>query len=162
VLKIDSMIHKKDLRFGNKVQTLQGEIITIQQLLCNTIIYDTQLEVSGELSDIRGYNNFGYSTQMSEVIKEIDYLEIEPIVLTAEILEKCGFRNFLRDECIYTVGNKHYDFEFNDKGLRLGRPAPPSQISIKYLHQLQNFIFAITNHELEVENVGSFATSENN
>lgn len=156
------MIHIKELRFGNKVQTLQGEIITIQQLLCNTIIYDTQLEVSDELANLKGYKSFGYSTNMNEVIKEIDYLEIEPIILTTEILESCGFRNFLREEWIYTVGNKHIDFEFNDKGLRLGRPAPPSQISIKYLHQLQNFIFAITNHELEVENVGSFATSGNN
>ena len=156
------MIHIKELRFGNKVQTLQGEIITIQQLLCNTIIYDIQLEVSGEFYNAKGRNNFGYSTKMSEVIKEIDYLEIEPIVLTAEILESCGFRNFLREEWIYTAGNKHYDFEFNDKGLRLGRPAPPSQISIKYLHQLQNFIFAMTNHELEVENVGALATSGNN
>jgi len=155
------MIHIKELRFGNKVQTLQGEIITIQQLLCNTIIYDTQLEVSEEFANVRGYNNSNYSTQMSEVIKEIDYLEIEPIVLSAEILEKCGFRNFLREEWIFTVGNKHIDFEFTDKGLRLGRPAPPSQINIRYLHQLQNFIFAITNHELEVENVSSFATSAN-
>jgi len=156
------MIHIKELRSGNKVQTLQGEIITIQQLLCNTIIYDTQLEVSSELSNVKGYNNFGYSTQMSEVIKEIDYLEIEPIVLSAEILEKCGFRNFLREEWIFTVDNKHIDFEFTDKGLRLGRSCLPSQITIKYLHHLQNFIFAISNHELVVENLIQFATSGNN
>ena len=49
------MIHAKELRYGNKVQTQDGEVITVQQLLAHSLIYDTQIKVS------RG----GYSCQGS-------------------------------------------------------------------------------------------------
>jgi len=32
------MLHAKELRFGNKVLTQNGEIITVQQILGNTLV----------------------------------------------------------------------------------------------------------------------------
>jgi len=73
----------------------------------------------------------------------------EPIPLTPEILEKCGFKKsenekfFKRDFYIlvidedgsYAFGTDTYDGYFTD---------------IKYLHQLQNLYFALTGEELKI------------
>ncbi|MDR3712419.1 MAG: hypothetical protein P4L51_06360 [Puia sp.] len=144
------MLHAKELRYGNKVFNSKGEIITVQQILCSTIIYDTQMNISAELAPVKGFYESSYSSQMVEVVKEAEYQEIDPILLTPGILEKCGFRNFIREEWIVTYGNNsHADFEFTSDGLRLRHPTP-SRVSILYLHQLQNFFFAVTGLELEV------------
>jgi hypothetical protein len=142
------MILAKELRYGNKVQTQDGDVITVQQILCNKLIYDTQIKVSREAATVRGSLRTAYATQFVEVFKEADLQEIEPILLTPKVLETCGFRNFVREDWILKVGNSHIDFEFTGEGLRL-RQAIPSQVRIKYLHQLQNFLFAIAGYELE-------------
>jgi hypothetical protein len=144
------MIFSKELRFGNKVQNQGGEVITVQQILSNTLIYDTQIKVSREAAGIRSSHKTAYTTKFIEVIKEVDFQDIDPIVLTPRILEKCGFRNFVREDWILSIGNCHIDFEFVADGLRL-RNSTPSRIGIKYLHQLQNFLFAIAGYELEVD-----------
>jgi hypothetical protein len=144
------MLHAKDLRYGNKVFNKKGEVITVQQILCNTIVYDTAINVSRRhLSKVSGFYNSSYTTQVTEVVKEAEMQEIEPIELTPKILERCGFRNFVRDEWIVTSGNTHTDFVFSSEGLQL-RHSTPSRVGIKYLHQLQNFFYAIAGQELEV------------
>ena len=147
------MLHARDLRFGNKVLNHKNEIITVQQILCNSVVYDTQLNVSRELSKVGSYFDQGgrkpFAAHVVEVVKEADIQEIEPIELTETILEKCGMRNFVREEWIIRYGNAHLDFEFTEAGLRLRNPAP-SRIAVKYLHQLQKLFYAITGHELEV------------
>jgi len=142
------MIHAKELRYGNKVQTQDGDVITVQQILSNTLIYDTQIKVSREAATVRGSLRTAYATQFVEVVKEADLHEIDPIRLTPKVLENCGFRNYVREDWILKVGNSHIDFEFNEDGLRLRNPLP-SQVRIQYLHQLQNFLFAIAGYELE-------------
>jgi len=82
-----SMILTKELRYGNKVLTREGEVITVQQILSNSIIYDTQIEVSGEPVNLMGSRNTGYVAQLSEVVKEADCQEIEPIALTPDLLK---------------------------------------------------------------------------
>jgi hypothetical protein len=141
------MIHAKDLRFGNKVQTRDGETITVHQLLGNSLIYDTQIRVNREVAAVRGSLRTAYASQYVEVVKEADYDEVEPIVLTPKVLEKCGFRNFVREEWILSVGNTHVDFSFTDEGLKLRQPTPGA-VPIKYYHQLQNFLFSVMGHEL--------------
>jgi hypothetical protein len=143
------MLHAKDLRFGNRVLNHKDEIITVQQILCNSIVYDTQLNVSREMSNVSSYYGSDYTAHVVEVVKEADLQDVEPIALTESILEKCKFRNFVREEWIIRYGNFHLDFEFTEDGLRLRNPTP-SRIAIKYLHQLQNFFYAITGQELEV------------
>lgn len=142
------MIHAKELRYGNKVQTRDGETITVQQILGNSLIYDTQIKVNREVAAVRGSLRTAYASQFIEVVKEADFLEIEPIALTPKVLEKCGFRNFIREEWILSVGNTHVDFTFTDDGLKL-RHSTPGAVSIKYLHQLQNFLFSILGYDLE-------------
>jgi hypothetical protein len=83
------------------------------------------------------------------VVKEADMQEIEPIAITPKVLESCGFRNFIRDEWILTHGNTHTDFELREDGLRL-RNAVSSRVAIKFVHQLQNFFYAIAGQELDV------------
>jgi len=144
------MIHSKELRSGNKVKTRRGEVITVQQILSTTLIYDSQIEVNREMINVRGSYKTDYVTQLSEVVKEVECHEVEPIALTPDILRKCGFRNFLREQWILSIGHNHLDFEFVDETVRLRSPAP-LLARIKYLHQLQNFLFAISTHELEVE-----------
>jgi hypothetical protein len=146
------MIHAKELRCGNKVQTLQGETITVQQILHNTLIYDTEIKVTQEMASVGKSYKTTYYTQVVEVVKEAEFQEILPITLTPKILEKCGFRNYVREEWILKVGGSHLDFEFNEEGLRLRQPIP-SQAGIRHLHQLQNFLFVITGQELETEQV---------
>ncbi len=144
------MIHAKDLRFGNKVQTRDGEMITVHQLLGNSLIYDTQIRVSREVTAVRGSLRTAYASQYVEVIKEADYTEVEPIVLTPKVLEKCGFRNFVREEWILSVGNTHVDFLFTEDGLKLRQPTPGA-VPIRYYHQLQNFLFSVMGYELAEE-----------
>src|ERR1700754_2553922 len=143
------MLHAKELRLGNKVFNPKGEIITVQQLLSNTLIYDTQINISRKVANAGRYGDT-YTTEVIELIKEIDFQDVTPVSLTPKILEKCGFRNFVRDEWIISVGNTHTDFTFSGEGLRL-RHSTPTRVGIKYLHQLQNFFYAITGHELEVD-----------
>ena len=144
------MLQAKELRFGNKVQSHQGEVITVQQILSNTVIYDTQVKVSRELATSGDSYQRTYTTQVIELVKKSDFQELEPIALTPKVLEKCGLRNFIREEWILTIGKYHIDFEFIDGTLRL-RPPYPCRIGIQYVHQLQNLLFSITGYELEVD-----------
>ena len=144
------MIHAKELRYGNKVQTQDGEVITVQQILSHSLVYDTQIKVSREATAVRGSLRAAYASQFVEVVKEADFHELEPIFLTPRILEKCGFRNFVREDWIFSVGNSHIDFEFTADGLRLRQPVA-GQTNLRYLHQLQNFLFFVTGYELEPE-----------
>ena len=144
------MIHAKDLRFGNKVQTRDGETITVHQLLGNSLIYDTQVRVNREVAAVRGSLRTAYASQFIEVVKETGYAEIDPIVLTPKVLEKCGFRYFVREEWLLSVGNTHVDFTFTEDGLKLRQPTPGA-VPIRYYHQLQNFLSAVMGHELAAD-----------
>ncbi|HXD77053.1 MAG TPA: hypothetical protein VN616_04555 [Puia sp.] len=144
------MIHAKELRFGNKIQTKDGEFITVHQLLGNSLIYDTQIKVSREVAAVRGSLRTAYASQFIEVVKEADYGELDPIALTPRLLERCGFRNFVREEWILSIGSTHIDFTFTEEGLRLRQPTPGS-VPIRYLHQLQNFLYTVMGHELTAD-----------
>ncbi|MBS1662047.1 MAG: hypothetical protein JST68_13470 [Bacteroidetes bacterium] len=144
------MLHAKEFRLGNKLFNRKGEVITVQQLLSNSLIYDSQINISRKVANTSRFYSESYTTEVVELVKEIDFHDVVPIALTPKILEKCGFRNFVRDEWIISYGNTHTDFEFTSEGLRL-RHSTPTRVGIKYVHQLQNFFFAITGHELEVD-----------
>src|SRR5580700_9967902 len=112
------MIHIKELRFGNKVQTLDGEVVTIQQILYNSIICEMQVDPESESVNVGKSFGSDFTLQLTEIIKELDYQEIFPIALNTEILKKCGLRNFLREEWIISIKNSHIDFEFIDNTLK--------------------------------------------
>jgi hypothetical protein len=148
------MIHTKELRFGNKVKTRQGQVITVQQILSNSVIYDRKFKVNRELVTNDGSRNTDYHTQLNEIIKEVDCNDIEAIALNEDILRQCGFRNFMRELWILKIGNSNFEWEFMDGRLRLRNPAPCFN-SIQYLHQLQNFLYSVANYELEFRAISS-------
>lgn len=74
----------------------------------------------------------------------------EPIPLTPEILEKCGFTEIANSGDFYSEQynfglNKESDGNFsvyNNYDLEI------KNIQLKHLHQLQNLVFLLTNQEL--------------
>lgn len=82
---------------------------------------------------------------------------LEPITLTPEILEKCGFKfkeglinNDPNHKMIYWIGynnTKVFYLEVSKKGFVF---LSQSLLYVKYLHQLQNLYFSLTGKELEV------------
>jgi len=148
------MILTKDLRFGNKIRTRQGKVITVQQILSNTIVFDSKIEVNHEPITAGNHHNGSYFGQLNEVVQEVDCNDVDAIPLTEDVLRICGFRNYLREQWILKIGNSNFDWEFVDGTLRLRNPAPCLN-GIQYLHQLQNFLYAIANYELEFKGMSS-------
>src|SRR6185312_9286781 len=110
------MIKANELRIGNYIQ---GGII-------NSIGY--KIGVQGNSS------------------KEVFYIHestLQPIPLTPEILERCGFeKHGEKDEIRYYLN----DFYFEDISLKRDECFIAN---VEYLHQLQNLYFALTGQELE-------------
>lgn len=86
--------------------------------------------------------------------------EYEPIPLTPELLEKCGFVKIesgstpYGDHDAYIIGEESGRLIWSAG--RLLKPIPNgylriAQAEIKYLHQLQNIIFDMTGEELEIK-----------
>lgn len=143
------MIHAQELRFGNKVYNSQtGEIITVQQILHSTVVYDTQMKVNQQAASV-GAHQLSYTSEVVEEIKEVEFTDLQPVALTPRLLQQCGFKNFIRDDWVISHATGYMEFEFLDKGLRLRQPVSP-RIFIQCLHQLQNYYFALTGRELEV------------
>lgn len=123
------MIQEQELRIGNKV-LYNGEIDEVYSIF----------HINGQMQPYRvllqgGRDKDGFCL-----------LDIHPISLTSEILEKCAFKNggsywILNDVIIYDgelYGDFTYKYNYADK-------------EIKYLHQLQNLYFALTGEELVYE-----------
>lgn len=146
---LDSMIHAKDLRLGNKVRHRTGPVITVQQILHNTVVYNNYLQVDHEEAAPSFSSVLARAAKVVEVIEEAEYPHLLPIPLTTQLLESCGFRNFKREEWILSFERSHADFEFTAEGLRMREPAAFRK-PIRYLHQLQNVVFALTGSELAV------------
>lgn len=135
------MIYNSDLRIGNLINYSED----------------------GSLCSVLAIDGLGLSVNVIKT-QEITWVELdqfEPIPLTPEILEKCGFSNFqkfnsdfdenglyiLHNEVIihsYKDGKFYYGFLANDDdNLSFG-------IEIKSVHQLQNLYYALTQTELIV------------
>jgi hypothetical protein len=142
------MIHTKELRFGNRLITRQGQVITVQQILSNSVIYESKIEVNSQLVAAGGARSREHFSQLNEVVKEVDCMDIRPIALTTDILRQCGFRNYVREQWILRIDNTNFDWEFQDGKLRIRNPAPTLK-PIESVHELQNFLFAIAHFELE-------------
>lgn len=84
-------------------------------------------------------------------INKSELNNLHPIPLTEEILLKCGFDNGY--EITIKIGRKKIVFNWSIKivstGYRSGWYCEKYR-NIKYLHQLQNLIFALTGKELEI------------
>lgn len=119
----------------------------------NWVMYDNrlfQIEAISRSFPCLNTDEFG--------IGVVDWGNINPIPLTPEILEKCGFEKelFEMSGCeVWHVPNtlwriaRSYRDE-NEYKLWHERISPPTWNlkTLKYLHELQNIIFALTNSEL--------------
>ena len=99
----------------------------------------------------------GETTLMLENLDLIHNIkDIEPIELTSDILQKCGFNKSKMDgyDChfIYTKYNGSQKFKITALyDANFSVCALEDANCIKYLHQLQNLYFAICGKELEVK-----------
>lgn len=74
-----------------------------------------------------------------------------PIPLTPEILVRLGFR-FIKDNYFLDLGVFDYTYNFNSElKIRKGICSDDITVDIKYLHQLQNLVFALSNEELTLQ-----------
>lgn len=146
------MINIKELRIGNFVKDSTGNFILITSIHSEGVNLNYQ-EIETEDGDI--------------MVLEPDYSldQIEPIPLTTEILEKCGFE--INDGLGYCSDEKEriiYDFKgfyisFEDNKFFIWNEVDGDSYfssawpEIKYLHMLQNkFYFdKLTGEELEIK-----------
>ena len=78
---------------------------------------------------------------------QISLNEVKPIELTEEWLIKFGFKKMnykLLNKIVFY--SETWDIEFSDNEFYM----PDIGIVVKYVHQLQNLYFALTNEELSI------------
>ncbi len=137
------MIQANELRIGNIVHVdgLHGNI----NMSISAITQKATLEDSKRVI---------FFKQDKEKVGE--FLEhCYPIILTVEMLEKCGFEfvgSAINNESVVSV---YGDYAKGKFVLNAGHHewwfwSSPFNTMIKYLHQLQNLYFALTGEELEI------------
>ncbi len=145
------MIQPRELRIGNLLlwnSKLVNPVITLPP---------TQVEVFSILQDKISYvlPNIENRVEPFEDVKAqmgtgyIPFEELEPIILTAEILENVGFEGKRA-----LVGSKYFekgDLQLKQHGEHFHPVSVEFKLHIKYFHQLQNLYFALTGDELETK-----------
>lgn len=112
------------------------------------------LTKQGEIVQIRE-NSARVEYLFEGILKQsyVNYINLEPIPLTEEILLNCGFElinnEFYRTKnhelnLFWTVNKNKMIPEYTEKRLVTG-------YDFKHLHQLQNLYFALTGKELEIK-----------
>lgn len=123
------MIQANELRVGNCLLNAKGQIGKVKEIIIGDAGHD--------------YKHF---VRFSDLVYG-GYLEnLQPIPLTPEILEKCGFNNlnFPGDSYFSLIKRpkeNYYDVLLVPDDANLG-------VRLLYLHQLQNLYFALTGEEL--------------
>lgn len=137
------MIDAKDLRIGNWVNREYWNPHPTEPSieLDSCFIYSIQSDrVSVRISD-------------KKVIARIPREKLQPIPLTPEILEKCGFEYIFPDEHRLEIGN--FIFSIDEDEFQISVKQLDSCLrwihlsNPKYLHQLQNLYYALTGEELQ-------------
>ena len=116
------------------------------------------LNENGEPRQVEGYNHSSLWLRVKgceKVSFSISKNKVKPILLTEDILLKCGFTKVLNQYKKITSINKgnfdnipfiilYLENEFQYDDLRF-------RTNIKHLHQLQNLYFALTSEELNIQ-----------
>lgn len=137
------MIQANELRIGNYIADRGGKI---WQIDC----WESQNKVAAKapyIGDMIGMPMYGHP-----LTEEVDYLQ--PIFLTPEILEKCGFAWSIYHQAHYLSGFD-YVVDICDGYCRICKyrrtVTDNVLVRIKYLHQLQNLYFSLTGQELNIQ-----------
>ena len=107
------------------------------------------IDIDDKLTELSGYEL--YQMTIKENTEILGETEFRPIPLTEEWLLKFGFVFDSYGE--YCKGAYSLDNEYTDKGVYIFviQKETCLDIEIKYLHQLQNLYFALTNEELTIQ-----------
>lgn len=123
-----------------------------RDLMVNNII---QYNDSGEHCRVKTIEEFGMRVEFSEEETYIEYDQFSPVLLTEEILVKCGFINGGKDKMYYPVPKIQMEFHatlFHGQWIiEIQNHVKPIVTDVVGLHQLQNLIYAITGNELTIE-----------
>lgn len=104
----------------------------------------TELRIGNCVKDHTGAIRFISHRKLSDIASNPDNHGYEPIPLTSEILEACGFRKDTWGLWIqegWALDEVNGEFQY---------PLKNSYVGLKYLHQLQNLYYALTGSELTV------------
>jgi len=136
------MINASELRLGNRCTYGAHGVVVVSEIKESGKVRITHMEQHSI--------NMGYS---SSLLHEDD---IDPIPLTREILEKCGFdKSGLYgwvnrvDEYSLLIVQDNGRFELMD--ITSGETVLSWDTRVEYLHQLQNLFFSLAGDELEVK-----------
>lgn len=124
------MIPANELRIGNLVNTKDFTFCPVLTIAKSSI----RIAIDSVLEDIFCHNE-----------------ELQPIPITPEILKNCGFNPFFHN---FEKSIK-INYSVVDNRAYVGNSTSTSGtsvINIKYLHQLQNLIHALTGEELTIKN----------
>lgn len=128
------------------------------------MINANELRIGNWITILRQYNqggNYPYEIAHGHDIEEIEGNgeAVDPIPLTPEIFEKCGFV-FNKNSLSYRVFSHKEEWILSaqqtmDKscfkiGLPIDNRSDRYMTSLKSLHELQNLYFALTGKELEI------------
>lgn len=147
------MIQANELRIGNWIADRGGK----QWQIDHWEYPNKVASIEPYLCELNGHYIYGHP-----LTEELDYLQ--PIPLTPEILEKCGFekgvsewynKNYFTDCMEYA---EEMQLQVNLKSFRcgifdvdFGGTNAMTANPIKYLHQLQNLYYALTGEELNYQ-----------
>lgn len=130
------------------------------------LLYD--LQHSSDLSDFtRAHDIVKKGTTLQFMLEKTEHKyfsfngnfnlvdRLTPILLTAEILLKCGFKfnTYVGEEEIdyYILENSEFILDASFQPLVYGSSIHLLDYEIEYLHQLQNVYFALTGKELDIK-----------
>lgn len=142
----ESVIELKELRIGN-ILSYKGEYVHVTML---------SIDADDEYEDTIGFCKLGRNTNEHVDWNRALANDLNRVLLTPEILEKCGFKN----------RSQTTDYLFEHPKLMLagtmkrffpsvwGESGPDGYGNeIKFLHQLQNLYFALTGEELQIKDL---------
>lgn len=144
------MIKANELRIGNYVHVCYNAKGLVLPL---TNIYSRIFTVDFDCAEVANDNTKAFSEQKCF---KYSYGYIEPIPLTEEILLKCGFSI---TESILHENTNAYEIKSWGRIVLINGILQSDEFyfldglstEIKYLHQLQNLYFALTNEELTIQ-----------
>jgi hypothetical protein len=128
------MIQPKELRIGNWFDDVNNK----------SYMGPTRQQVESiDRYGVNKWQDMGSSGQ-------VEFENMEPIPLTPEILEKCGFFRNEYEKFIFNHMSREISL-FEDINNRIRLRCDTHQVLIDHLHQLQNLYFALTGEELNYQ-----------